>query len=246
MEPHLKSLYRSLSLNRKNNILFVEDEPSLAMIVKETLDSEGFNVTHCDNGHSALESFFSHKPDLIILDIMLPKANGYTVAKTIRNTDRQTPIIFLTAKTQVKDVINGFEAGGNDYLKKPFSMEELIVRMKVMLSESRLLNQISNEDEKTDFQIGKIHFNSTKQQLKISDQTIELTARESELLKLFCQNQNRLLSKQTILLKIWGSDSFFNSRSMDVFVSKLRKHLSIDASLKIINMRGAGYKFITE
>ncbi len=244
MELHSNLKHHSFCMKTRNKILLVEDEPSLAMIVKETLESQGFEVNHCADGQVALEHYFKEKPDLIVLDIMLPKANGFTVAKTIRDTDLLTPIIFLTAKSQVKDVVAGFEAGGNDYLKKPFSVEELIVRMKVMLSDSRLLHHASADPEETEFKIGNVHFNCLTQKLVIGKKQANLTAKESELLKLFCQNQNKLLSKQTILLKIWGNDSFFNSRSMDVFVSKLRKHLNADAKLKIINIRGTGYKMI--
>ncbi|MEL7146005.1 MAG: response regulator transcription factor, partial [Bacteroidota bacterium] len=158
--------------------------------------------------------------------------------------DLITPIIFLTAKSQTRDVVAGFEAGGNDYLRKPFSMEELIVRIKVMLSDTRLLHHAAQKEEETTFQLGVLYFDSIRQFLQNGEQTITLTARESELLKLFCQNKNKLLSKQTILLKIWGNDSFFNSRSMDVFVSKLRKHLRIVPNLEIMNVRGSGYKLV--
>ena len=228
----------------KHNILLVEDELSLAMVLQETIQSQGYEVILSSDGEAALKQFYEKKPNLVILDIMLPKSNGISVAKTIRETDQNTPIIFLTAKSQVKDVVAGFEAGGNDYLRKPFSMEELLVRMKVMLSDRRLLDFAEENTEEIHFTLGAYSFDSNKQLLIYQGREITLTARESELLKLFCQNQNRIITKKTILMKVWGDDSFFNSRSMDVFVSKLRKHLKQETRLKIMNIRGHGYKLI--
>ncbi|MEL7118698.1 MAG: response regulator transcription factor [Bacteroidota bacterium] len=227
----------------KYKILFVEDEPSLAMIVKDSMETEGFNVVHAEDGTQAIQYYQSEKPDLIVLDVMLPKTTGFEIAKTIRNIDQTTPIIFLTAKSQVKDVVQGFESGGNDYLRKPFSVEELIIRMKVLLSDRRLLAHIE-ETEEVIFQLGQFTFDSNRQLLSIKEEEIQLTAKESELLKLFCQNPNQLLSKSSILMKVWGDDSFFHSRSMDVFVSKLRKYLKQDPNLKIMNIRGSGYKLL--
>lgn len=227
----------------KYKILFVEDEPSLAMIVKDSMEMEGFQVFHSETADDALLSYTKNEPDLIVLDVMLPKSNGYRIAQTIRNTDKETPIIFLTAKAQVKDVVKGFESGGNDYLRKPFSIEELIVRIKVLLSKKRLLEELDS-DEQVVFQFGKFTFDSNRQILSDEENVVNLTAKESELLKLFCQHPNSLLTKKSILLKVWEDDSFFHSRSMDVFVSKLRKHLQKDPSLKIINIRGMGYKLV--
>lgn len=227
----------------KYKILFVEDEPSLAMIVKDSMEMEGFEVIHCGNAEEGLQKYVQAKPDLVVLDVMLPRSNGYSIAKTIRNTDQRTPIIFLTAKSQVKDVVKGFESGGNDYLRKPFSIEELIIRMKVLLNKHRLLDE-TEESEEVVFQIGRFTFDSQRQILSHEDSTTALTSKESELLKLFCQHQNKLLSKKSILMKVWEDDSFFHSRSMDVFVSKLRKHLKSDPTLKIMNIRGMGYKLI--
>ncbi|MEO1655136.1 MAG: response regulator, partial [Bacteroidota bacterium] len=145
-----------------HKILFVEDEAALALIVKDSLESEGYQVNQVGDGPAAIKAFYEDKPDLVILDVMLPRLNGIEVAKTIRDTDRETPIIFLTAKSQVKDVIKGFEAGGNDYLRKPFSVEELIIRMKVMLSQNRILDHLA-EDEQSTFQLGNYHFDSHQQ-----------------------------------------------------------------------------------
>ncbi|GAB5554618.1 MAG: response regulator transcription factor [Saprospiraceae bacterium] len=224
-------------------ILFVEDEPSLAMIVKDSLVQQGYAVQHFSEAESALKAYHQQAPDLLILDVMLPKSNGYDLAKQIRNTDRLTPIIFLTAKSKVQDVVTGFESGGNDYLRKPFSIEELLIRIKVLLNDQRLLPPQENTKQ-TEWQIGQYYFDSMRQTLDWGAQSIVLTGREAMLLALFCQHQNSLLEKSSILLKIWGDDSFFNSRSMDVYISKLRKHLKKDPSIKIINIRGAGYKLV--
>lgn len=224
-------------------IILVEDEPSLAMIIQDSLEHQGYLVQHFGDAETALKAYHQAAPDLLILDVMLPKSNGYELARNIRNTDRLTPIIFLTAKSKVQDLVTGFEAGGNDYLRKPFSIEELLIRVKVLLNDQRLL-PVKEEDVQTKWQIGRYLFDSNKQTLLLGDQMIALTGRESLLLALFCQHQNRLLEKSSILLKIWGDDSFFNSRSMDVYISKLRKHLKKDHSIKIINVRGAGYKLV--
>jgi DNA-binding response OmpR family regulator len=223
-------------------LLLVEDEPSLALIIVDSLEREGFAVRHYTQAEPALKYYYQARPDLLILDVMLPKSNGYEIAKTIRNTDQKTPILFLTAKSKAKDVVTGFKAGGNDYLKKPFGIEELVVRIQVLLNDQRLL--LKQDDNTHVFQIGQYTFDSNQQTLQLGSRQQSLTGRETALLKLFCEHQNSLLPKKSILLEIWGDDSFFNSRSMDVFISKLRKHLSEDPAVQIINVRGAGYKLV--
>lgn len=229
-----------------HSILLVEDEPSLAMLVQENLEKNGYTVRYAADGETGLKLFFSRQPDLVILDVMLPRVNGFEVAKSIRNTDRDTPIIFLTAKIKSADVVRGFEAGGNDYLRKPFAMEELLIRMQALLSQERLA-EVLQKTEQHEFILGKYTFNSKRLKLAHNSGTSRnLTTREAELLKLLCENKNQLITKSSILLKVWGDDSFFNSRSMDVFISRLRKHLKDDPSICIINHRGVGYQLVTD
>lgn len=214
---------------------------SLAFLIKDNLEAEGYKVFHARNGEEGLKEFYRHEPEVVILDVMMPKGDGYSVARTIRNTDRSTPILFLTAKVQVKDVVKGFESGGNDYIRKPFSIEELLVRIKVLLNDERLLTQ---DKRATFIELGLYTFDSRKGELVFGGNVQKLTNRESELLLLFCQGQEQILTKQALLLKVWGDDSFFNSRSLDVFVSKLRKYLKNDPNVSIINIRGIGYKLM--
>lgn len=221
----------------------VEDELSLAMVVSDNLQSAGYRVTHARDGEEGLRTFFATEPDLVILDVMMPKADGYSVARSIRETDRRTPILFLTAKVQTKDVITGFESGGNDYIRKPFSIEELLIRIKVMLNENRLLEKVKSKTVDT-FQLGDYTFDSRKFELFFSGTKKKLTSRESDLLTLFCRNEGETLNKKTLLLKVWQDDSIINSRSLDVFVSRLRKYLKQDPRVQIINIRGVGYKLM--
>lgn len=220
-------------------ILLAEDEPALGLIIKESLETRNFKVLLCDNGERAFESYKTHKPELLVLDVMMPKMDGFTLAKNIRQIDTVIPILFLTAKSQTADVVEGFTIGGNDYLKKPFSMEELIVRINNLLQRTEL-QQTSKV-----ITLGHYTFNFTKQSLQFKDETPELlTHRESHLLFHLIQNKNQVLDRTLILNKLWGNDDFFNARSMDVFITKLRKKLSQDDSLQIINVRGFGYKLI--
>jgi len=222
-------------MNTPITILLAEDEPALGQIVKESLESRNFRVLFCKNGEEAFTTYKEQKPQLLVLDIMMPLKDGFTVAKEIREIDLETPIIFLTAKSQTADVVEGFELGGNDYLKKPFSIEELIVR----------INSLLKKNTKSDtIQIGSYTFQFKKQILSHPDKTFPLTHREAHLLFHLYQNKNDVLDRSMILKKLWGNDDFFNARSMDVFISKLRKKLNLDSDIKIINVRGYGYKLI--
>jgi DNA-binding response OmpR family regulator len=222
----------------KIKILLAEDEASLGMIVKESLETRDFIVFLATNGEEAFEIYQKEAVDILVLDVMMPKKDGFTLAKEIRQENKQIPILFLTAKSQTSDVLEGFQLGGNDYLKKPFSMEELIVRIK------SLLNRIELQPNLDAIAIGKYTFNFTKQTLSINEKTFQLTHREAALLFQLSEKKNELLDRTFILNKLWGNDDFFNARSMDVFISKLRKKLQYDANIQIINVRGFGYKLI--
>lgn len=219
-------------------ILLAEDEPALGMIVKESLETRDFEVVYCKNGEEALALYEQEQPDVLVLDVMMPKKDGFSLAKEIRSKDARIPIIFLTAKSQPSDVVEGFEHGGNDYLKKPFSMEELIIRIKALLDRIKLKGSSEN------IPIGSYTFNRTRQLLSLNEEQIRLTHREAELLFHLSEKRNEILDRTFILKKIWGDDDFFNARSMDVFITKLRKKLKKDEAVQIVNVRGYGYKLI--
>jgi len=220
-------------------ILLAEDEPALGQIIKESLETRGFKVLLCENGELAYTTYKTEKPQLLVLDVMMPKKDGFTLAKEIRMEDDNIPIIFLTAKSQTQDVVEGFTIGGNDYLKKPFSIEELIVRINNLLDRTQL--QKTSEILK----IGDFCFDFPKQTLQFKEEEkTQLTHREAHLLFHLIKNKNEVLDRSVILKKLWGTDDFFAGRSMDVFITKLRKKLKLDDSIQIVNVRGFGYKLI--
>jgi len=219
-------------------ILLAEDEPSLGQIIKESLESRNFEVLLCENGEEAYKVYKKEKPVLLVLDVMMPKKDGFTLAKEIREENNDIPIIFLTSKSQTKDVVKGFNSGGNDYLKKPFSMEELIVRMNELLKRQQKLNEVEP------IQLGAFIFDLKKQTLELNNIKESLTHREAHLLHNLIINKNQILERSVILKKLWGDDDFFNARSMDVFITKLRKKLKPDPSIQILNVRGYGYKLV--
>ena len=221
----------------KIKLLLAEDEAALGQILKESLETRDFEVILCENGDKAFDKYKSETPEILVLDVMMPKKDGFTLAKEIRAIDDSIPIIFLTAKSQTADVVEGFSIGGNDYLKKPFSMEELIVRVH------NLVDRTKTQKITEIITIGEFTFDLAKQQLKFKDdESIQLTHRESHLLFHLIKNKNQVLDRSLILNKLWGTDDFFTARSMDVFISKLRKQLSKDENIQIINVRGFGYK----
>jgi DNA-binding response OmpR family regulator len=224
-------------MNKETTILLAEDEPALGMIIKESLETRNFKVLLCDNGEKAFDVYKGQQPQLLVLDVMMPKKDGFTLAKEIRALDDTIPIIFLTAKSQTQDVVEGFTIGGNDYLKKPFSMEELIVRI------NNLLNRTQLQKTSEILKLGDYTFDFPKQTLQFKNEpSIQLTHREAHLLFHLIKNKNQLLDRSLILNKLWGNDDFFNARSMDVFITKLRKKLSEDENIQILNVRGFGYK----
>jgi len=223
-------------------VLLAEDETALAHIVRESLEERNFKVILCTNGEQAIEQYMKFKPDVLALDVMMPKIDGFEVARQIREIDTNTPIIFITARSQIKDVVNGFEIGANDYLKKPFSVEELIVRIKALLRAKRTHDDITKDHELV--KIGDILFNPTKNTIQHNNSTIHLTARESAVLHQLCQPNMESVSRKVLLQKIWGNDNIFNARSLDVFITKLRRHLEADPNIQLINIRGIGYKLV--
>jgi len=226
-----------------NKILFVDDEPALAEIVRETLELKGFEVQHAVNASQTIQLYHKNKPDIILLDVMLPDGDGFSIAKQIRQMDMQTPIIFLTCKSLPADVVQGFESGGNDYLKKPFSMQELEVRIKALLSHNRLVYKVEHKPKQA-VSIGNYSFHYPEGLLTFSGTQRLLTNREAEILQLLLLNQNSMLDRSVILKTFWGNDDYFSGRSLDVFITKLRKYLKDDPSVVIINIRGQGYKLV--
>ncbi|MGK6350764.1 response regulator transcription factor [Parapedobacter sp. DT-150] len=223
-------------------VLLAEDEPFLGKIVKESLESRGFNVLWVQDGLKAYSAFRTFDPAICIFDVMMPTKDGFTLTEDIRKVNDRVPIIFLTAKSLTEDVVKGFELGGNDYLKKPFSMEELIVRMNALLNRP-VKQQLTAVEQ---FTIGKYTFNSALQELVSDGEVVKLSFRESALLKMLIENKNQVLDRKLALDYLWGDDSFFNARSMDVFITKLRKRLKNDSDIEIVNIRGIGYKLMVD
>jgi DNA-binding response OmpR family regulator len=226
----------------KKKILYVEDEIFLAKIVSETLEARGYEVVLEHDGGRAVKKFEESNPDVCVLDIMLPNKDGFGIADEIRERNRQVPIIFLSAKSGANDVVTGFKMGGNDYVRKPFSMEELIVRIEHVLKQASAATE--QEAPADEVQIGQYTFHTTRQQLGHPKEQRKLSYRESELLKLLYQNRNTIVERKDILNLLWGSDSFFNSRNLDVYITKLRNYLKLDPSLEIITIKGIGYRFV--
>jgi DNA-binding response OmpR family regulator len=226
-------------------ILLAEDEAVLGKLVKEALERKSFHVIWARDGQEAYDLYCSHNPDMCILDVMMPAINGFVLAGMIRNLSADIPLLFLTARSETTDVIKGFESGGNDYLKKPFSLEELMLRIKELLRRSARLPQVSTASTEY-LQIGKYQFSSVTQLLKSDKESFKLSHKESELLKLLIGYKNTLMPRKETLMELWGDDSFFNSRTMDVYIARLRKYLKHDPSLSIVNIRGFGFKLIEE
>jgi two-component system, OmpR family, response regulator len=223
-------------------ILLAEDDNNLGILLRDYLRAKNYETTLFVNGIQALEAFEKDSFSLCILDIMMPEMDGLTLAKEIRLTNIEIPIIFLTAKNQKEDVIEGFKSGADDYITKPFSMEELLYRIEAILR--RTTNSKANKKEDF-YTIGSYTFDPLKQFLIYKDQSIKLTTKESELLELLCRYGNEILERNYALKTIWIDDNYFNARSMDVYITRLRKYLKKDSSVKILNVHGRGYKLIS-
>lgn len=226
-------------------VLYVEDEQFLGKIVKETLESRGFDVVMETDGELALRMFMTETPDICVLDIMLPGISGFELAEAIRAENDDIPVIFLTAKIQTEDVVKGFKVGGNDYIRKPFSMEELIVRIENLLRVKRDAAPAAAMPAEV-LQLGCYQFHLQRQVLLGGTTEKRLSYRESELLKFLWLNRSTVIDRKAILNELWGNDSFFNSRNLDVYITKLRGYLKEDASLEIITIKGVGYRFVAD
>lgn len=230
-------------LTMKYKVLYAEDEATLAEIITDGLRNSGYEVQLAPDGQQALELFRSGQPDICVLDIMMPVKDGYTLAEDIRRLNNEVPIIFLSAKSLGDDVVKGFKSGGNDYLKKPFTMGELLVRMEALLT--RFGNASPQEVPSSNRKFfGNCTLNTVSQELITPVAQYRISYKETAILELLLEHRNNLLPRQTALLKIWGDDSYYNARSMDVFMSHLRKMLKDDPDVELMSIRGAGYKLI--
>ena len=226
----------------KLKILLAEDDINLGSLLTQYLNAKGFNTDLYDDGEKAYDGFTLNKYDLCIFDVMMPKKDGFTLAKEIREINSSIPIIFLTAKTLKDDVLEGFKIGADDYMTKPFVMDELLFRIEAIMR--RISKNGDATSIKDTYKLGIYQFDVNKQMLNIEDKSIKLTTKESELLALLCANKNAILERNLALKTIWKDDNYFNARSMDVYITKLRKHLNKDDSVEILNVHGKGYKLI--
>lgn len=224
-------------------ILLVEDDPNLGNILQEYLTLKGYTTTLCRNGQEGFQAYLSKPFDMCILDVMMPIMDGFTLATKIREKDKQTPIVFLTAKALKEDKIEGFKLGGDDYITKPFSMDELQLRIDAILRRTMQQEQVVQK-EVEQFEIGSFDFNIVQQTLASNGTSIKLTTKESSLLRMLCQHKNEVLERGKALTEIWGEDNYFTARSMDVFITKLRKYLKKDPAVSIMNVHGKGYKLV--
>ena len=225
-----------------NNILLVEDEINFGDVLKSYLEMNDFNVELAGDGEEGIDKFKAGKFDLCILDVMMPKKDGFEVAREIREMDLVVPIIFLTAKNMKEDIVKGFKLGADDYITKPFNSEELLYRVQAIMKRSGPVE--SPKDEQKEFEIGNFHFNFPLRILTIGDNKVKLSPKEAALLKMFSQRKNDILKRSEALIEIWGEDSYFTARSMDVFVTKLRKYLKEDPNIEIINIHGNGFQLL--
>jgi DNA-binding response OmpR family regulator len=227
-------------MKKELKILLIEDDENLGAITSEYLKAKGFSCHWEKNGELGYQSFVKNQFDIVILDVMMPVKDGFSTAKDIRGIDKNTPIIFLTAKSMKDDTLKGFEIGGDDYITKPFNMEELIARVNAVTKRTKLNQEVHYDD----LNIGKFSFNPKMQLLKIDSETFNLTTKETDLLLLLHKNKNDILERNHALKAVWGDDNYFNGRSMDVYIAKLRKYLKSDESIQIINVHGRGFKLL--
>jgi DNA-binding response OmpR family regulator len=229
-------------MKKKVRVLLCEDDPNLGTLLTEYLNAKGFETDLAVDGMEGSKLYKKNTYDFLVLDVMMPVKDGFTLAAEIREEDKHTPILFLTAKSMKEDTLEGFKAGADDYMTKPFSMEELLVRMNAILRRTAALPE--DGEEVKEFKVGTYHFDYNKQRLLNEGQEYKLTTKENELLYLLCKNKNGILERSFALKAIWGDDNYFNGRSMDVYIAKLRKHLKEDKAIEIINIHGRGFKLV--
>lgn len=227
-------------MEKKAHILYVEDDESLSYLTKDNLEMEGYEVTHCVNGMEAIATFEKGAFDIAILDVMLPKMDGFTLARAIREKNKDIPILFLSAKSLKEDKLEGLQLGGDDYITKPFSIEELILKIDIFLRR----NKVTQSGESVSYKIGEYTFEKQNYRLvhQPSGKEFKLTQREADLLEEFARRQNKIVNRSDILIKLWGEDDYFKSRSLDVFISRIRKYLSEDPTLELENIHGVGFR----
>jgi DNA-binding response OmpR family regulator len=223
----------------KAKVLLAEDDASLGFIIKDALEEEGYEVVHCADGQSAIDRFNKNEFDICLLDVMMPVKDGFAVAKKIRSQSDMIPILFLTARSMEEDKIKGFQTGADDYITKPFNMAELVLRLEVFLRRTRKMHS----EQVQEFQVGRLKFSYTD--LKIASDTgiSSMTQKEADLLKFLCQHPNKVLKREEVLLNVWGKDDYFLGRSMDVFITKLRKHFKADPNVVLETIHGVGFRF---
>lgn len=227
-------------MDEKKKILLCEDDENLGMLLREYLNAKGFDTTLCADGEAGYQAFIDNKFDLCVFDVMMPRKDGFTLAKEVKQVNKDIPVIFLTARNMKEDVYLGFELGADDYLTKPFNMEELTYRIEAVMRRSMKLKNKA----RTTYALGSFIFDTQKQTLTREDNVIKLTTKECELLSLLCVNIGEILQRDYALKTIWEDDNYFNARSMDVYITKLRKHLKDDPVVEIINVHGKGYKLV--
>lgn len=228
--------------NYKIKLLLAEDDKNLGMVLRSYLEAKNFDVVLATNGEEAFMQFMKNQYDMCLLDVMMPIKDGFTLAKNIREHDKKIPILFTTAKSMEQDILEGFAVGADDYITKPFSMEELLVRIKAIIKRTR--PELIDEKTQQTFQIGLYTFYYNTQMLEFNKNKIKLTSKESELLKMLCERKNELLDRSFALFKIWNDDTYFNARSMDVYITKLRKYLKDDPKIELMNVHGVGFKIV--
>lgn len=226
-------------MTSKSKVLLAEDDASLGFVIKDALEEEGYEVVHCADGQAAIDRFNKHEFDIALLDIMMPVKDGFAVAKKIRHQSDIIPILFLTAKSMEEDKIKGFQNGADDYITKPFSMPELLLRMDVFLRRTKKMYS----EKFIGYQIGRLKFSFTDLTMTSPEGIADMTQKEAELLRFFCEHPNKVLKREEVLMNVWGKDDYFLGRSMDVFITKLRKHFKADPSIVLETIHGVGFRF---